>query len=586
MTNPLAEIWKFFSPFLKTYQIRLIGLLILPIVWCLVETIAPYLIKIIIDKLAVEPSHPIESQNLIIYMGIFYAFLICILEFSVRACNYLWIKTFPKIRANIQSKVLELIQMQPFHFIYNQFAGDLINKYRNLSDSFEKIFKILLYGFYPTLLSFFFALIFISLINILFSIIFLCWFMSMNLVTFLFFKRSLIAAKEQSSVQNRLIGYVGNFICNAITMIAFPRTLSEQVEFRRLIQKNIFSTEKLEFVTFKADVWRSLASWFLLSSMIIFLGFGWQKSWITLGDFSFICAICFYVRRSIWMTSLQLSELFKEIGIIKEALPLVSDVSSSFKDIPDEIQSNIPTVSRHSIDFYGICFGYRPDKMIFDNLNLHIPVAQKLGITGGSGTGKTSLIQLLLRLYDPFQGTIKISGKNYKEFSLKNLRGLFSYVPQNVSLLHCSIFDNIAFGKLNASKDEVYEAAHICLCDEFISSLEKGYDTVIGEGGHRISGGQRQRIALARAYIKKAPIFILDEALSGLEPDLEEKLLQRLCENLKDHIIILISHRESALLKMERVIRLKQGQITRDDFCSRITESNGEQIWQKEHTII
>jgi ATP-binding cassette subfamily B protein len=583
MINSLTGIWKFFSPFLRSYKNQLIILLMLPIVWCLVETTAPYLIKIMIDDLAVADLSRRAQGNSLTHLMFAYIFLVLILELSTRTCNYLWIKTFPYIKANMQNKILELIQVQSFSFIYNQLSGDLINKYRNLTESFEQIFKILLYGFYPTILSFFFSIIFIARISKIFATVFLFWFLSMNLVTFLFFEKNMIASKEKSKNQDHLVGYVGNFICNAITMLAFPRELSVESEFGRLVQKSIASTEKLELVTFKADIFRSLASWILLSSMIVFLGFGWQKSWITLGDFSFIGAVCFYIRRSIWMSAFQLSEFIKELGVVQEALSLIDGMQVGHKDAAIR-EPKIPHILKASIDFHHIQFGYSKDKILFNNLNLHIPAGQKLGISGNSGAGKTSLMQLLLRFYDPIQGVITLNGQDYREFNVKNLRDFFSYVPQNVSLLHRSIFDNIAFGKPGASKDEIYEAAHVCLCDEFVPSLDMGYDTIIGEGGYKISGGQRQRVALARAYIKKSPIFLLDEALSGLDPDLEDRLLDHLCRELQSHTIISISHRASALTKMDRLIKFNQGQIIIDDCPPKIIEQ--ENIWQKEQEVI
>jgi len=171
---------------------------------------------------------------------------------------------------------------------------------------------------------------------------------------------------------------------------------------------------------------------------------------------------------------------------------------------------------------------------------------------------------LLLGLYNPIQGFIKINNQDLRNLPIDQKRSLFSYAPQGASLLHRSVYDNIAFGKSDASPAEVYEAAKICLCDEFINSLSNGYETIIGEGGYKLSGGQRQRIAIARAYLKKAPIFILDEATSGLEASLEEKLLNRLCQNLKNHILIVISHRISSLKGLDRIIQLEEGKIVLD----------------------
>ncbi len=564
---PALSVWNFFKPFLKPYKSWLIALAIFPVVWCLVETIAPFLIKIVIDYLATDSSFNAQTQSMLLYAVFSYAFLILMLEIATRSCNYIWIKTFPKIRADMQSKVLEHIQTRDYKFFYGQLSGDLVSKYRNLTSSFENISKCLLYGFYPTALSFILSLIFITFINRFFSIIFLFWFLAMNLITIFFFKKSVVASQEQARSQNLLMGYVGDFLENAITMIAYPRDLYAEKGFLKLKKKGIFSTEKSELVTFKADIWRSFFSWVLLTCMIVFLSFGWQKKWITVGDFSFIAAICFYMRRSIWMTSSQLSEFFKEIGTAKEALSLILDVQKHNQKAVGAPGSNFMQV-KNTIDFSKIRFGYNKDRILFNNLTFQIPFGQKLGISGSSGAGKTSLIHLLLRLHDPDQGTILINGKDYKDLPIENLRNHFSYVPQNPMLLHRSIFDNIAFGKISASREEVYEAAQICLCDEFINSFENGYDTTVGEGGHKLSGGQRQRIAIARAYLKKAPVFVLDEATSGLDFELEEKLVEQLFTNLKGHTIILISHRFSSLQKMERIVKFNQGQIILDTLQS------------------
>ncbi len=565
MSSFLQDIWKFFIPFLKPYKTKVFTLVALPAIWCLVETMAPYLIKMTIDYLA-EPRLQLEAlTKTLVYMAIAYASLIFVLEFSTRLSNYVWIKTFPKIRADIQRKVLEHTQSLSFQFFHDHLAGDLISKYRSLTESFEKIFSILLYGFYPTILSFFFALFFIFFISPLFSGIFLFWFFSMGLVTLFYFKKSVLSSKEKSKVQNSLYGYVGNFICNPLSFIMFSQHLTKDNVFHNLIQNSINSTEKLELITFKADIWRSLFSWILLVCMMLFLSYGWYHGSITLGDFAFIGTVCFYVRRTVWMASIQLLEFFKELGTTHEALSLISKAH----DLKERVYTNIllstlPTLENY-ITFEDINFSYDTKKFLFNNLNLHIPTKQKLGIIGGSGAGKTSLIHLLVGLYAPTEGIIKINDQDVQQISIEWVQNLFSYAPQSGSLLHRSIYDNIAFGKPNASRAEVYEAAQVCLCDEFITSFKEGYETIVGEGGYKLSGGQRQRIAIARAYLKEAPIFILDEATSGLDASLEENLLDRLCQKLKNHTLIVISHRISSLTKLDRIIALEAGKIVLDD---------------------
>ena len=563
MSTALVSLWAFLRPILIPYRKGLLALIIFPFIWCFVETIAPFLIKVIIDSLAGGSRASPDVWKTLLYITFAYSFLMMVLEISTRSCNYIWIKIFPKVRADIQTKALGLIQNHHYQFFYNQQTGDLISRYRNLSNCFESISRSFLYGFYPTTLAFIFSLMFISFINHFLAMIFLAWFLAMILITIFFFRKSIQASHENAHSQNLITGYVGDFLSNAIMMIAYPRNLSKDEKFQKLKESGVDAAQKAEFVTFKADILRSFCSWLLLASMIIFLCIGWQRNMITLGDFSFVAAICFYMRRSIWMTSSQLSDFFKELGTAQEALSLILSLQDNNSKVLEKPKS-LPNLLKGTIDFSQIRFGYSKGKNLFNNLNLQIPPGQKLGISGVSGAGKTSLIHLLLRLHDPDQGTIQINNEDYREFDLGILRNFFSYVPQNAMLFHQTIFDNIAFGKVTATREEVYKAAEICLCDNFIQSLEKGYDTIVGEGGLKLSGGQRQRIAIARAYLKQAPIFVLDEATSGLDMKLEEELLDRLCSQLKDHTIILISHRSSSLKKMDRVITFQQGQIVED----------------------
>ncbi|WP_185182172.1 ABC transporter ATP-binding protein [Mycoavidus sp. B2-EB] len=540
------------------------------------ETAAPYAIKLIIDQISLKNLNKEEIKNIIEQTILIYAALILILECSIRICNGIWIKILPDIKADIQSKALEFIHNKSLDFIFNQLAGDLVNKYRNLTDCFEKMARIFLYGIYPTVSAFFFSLIFIAYINIYFSSIFLLWFLAMNISTWIFFRASIVASNQQSKIQSNLIGYVGNLIQNAMTLFTFSRTRLDDKKFYDLCRQNAEAARKYELITWRADSLRSLLSWVLLVSMMIFLGVGWQKSWISLGDFSFVTAICFYVRRSVWMTSLQFAEFCKEMGVMQDALAFVYGVQATHQ-MPNLVaMPPLTDFSKCIIHFDRLQFSFNQDQSFFKDLNLTISAGQKIGIAGQSGAGKTSLVHLLLRLHIPQKGTILLNGQDYRNWPTEKLMSLFSYVPQNVSLLHRSVFDNIAFGKENVSRDDVYQAAKICLCEEFIPFLENGYDTIVGEGGYKLSGGQRQRIALARAYLKQAPIFVLDEALSGLDPKLEQQLLEQLCQHLEHHTILMISHRPTALLKMDRVLTLHHGEIILDRSADGLTESK---IW-------
>lgn len=560
--NPfLKEVGNFFLPFLKVDKEKIFILLTLPILWCFAETAAPYLIKLLIDFLVSLRLNSEALFHMFFYVIIAYSILILCLELSTRVSNYVWIKTFPQVRARIIKKTLETLQHLPFQFIQDHFSGDLVSKCRSLTESFEKISSTVLYGFYPTLLSFAFSLLFILFISPLFAAIFFLWFVAMLSVTFFYFQQSILASKINSKNLNTLYGHMGNFISNPFVFNLSSQDLTQEQRFVSLNNNAIASTETLEFLTFKADLWRSLFSWGLLVGMMTSLTYGWYKGVITLGDFAFIGTVCFYVRRSIWMMSIQLVDFFKEVGSVHEALSLISNAQIVQKDASSNTSSSIKRNLVPSITFENVSFSYDHQADLFQNLNLAIPAGQKLGIFGPSGAGKTSLAHLLLGFYVPHQGHIKFDGKALNDLSFEEKKNLFSYAPQHGSLLHRSIFDNIAFGRHDASRKEVLEAAKTCLCDEFVQSLKEGYETIIGEGGYKLSGGQRQRIVIARAYLKKAPILILDEATSGLDPSLEEALLIRLCQALKKQTLIFISHRRAGLMKMEKIIEINKGSV-------------------------
>ena len=202
---------------------------------------------------------------------------------------------------------------------------------------------------------------------------------------------------------------------------------------------------------------------------------------------------------------------------------------------------------------------------VFEDFNLTIEPNRKLGIIGPSGAGKSTLINLLLRFFDVDSGEILIDGYNIKnDITQKSLRENISYIPQDPVLFHRTIRENIIYGKLDATEEELIEATKMACCYDFIMNLENGFDTIVGERGVKLSGGQRQRIAIARAILKNSKILILDEATSALD-SITEKEIQKALENLmKNKTVIAIAHRLSTLNIMDRIVVLDKGKIVED----------------------
>ena len=217
-------------------------------------------------------------------------------------------------------------------------------------------------------------------------------------------------------------------------------------------------------------------------------------------------------------------------------------------------------ISGGAIEFYHVSFEYN-DKTVLKDLNLKIAPGERIGIVGESGAGKTTLTALLLRMYDPIKGRIMIDGQDIKTVAQESLRKNIAIVQQDPAMFNRSIRDNIAYGKPGATMDEVRAAARLAGADDFIMKAEKGYGTIVGEHGIKLSGGQKQRIAIARAFLKDAPILILDEATSALDSDTESIISSSLNDICRSKTVIVIAHRLSTLADIDRIIVIDDGRI-------------------------
>ena len=301
---------------------------------------------------------------------------------------------------------------------------------------------------------------------------------------------------------------------------------------------------------------------------------------ITVGDFVLVINLSVAMAEDVWMLGQQIGELFGYAGTALQSLTLLDadEQEESFEhDGMEKIQ-----VTEGKIEFREVSFNYREDKHILQNQSINIPPRQKLGLVGFSGSGKTTFVSLITRLFEIDSGQILIDGQNIQEVSAKSLRENISLVPQEPILFNRSVYDNIAYGRKNASKKEVYEAARQAYVDDFINQLSEGYETLCGEGGCNLSVGQRQRISIARAILKDAPILILDEATSALDSFTENLIQDSIHALMQNKTVLVIAHRLSTLLNLDRVLVFDKGNIVEDGTHDELIEANGvyTKLWR------
>jgi ATP-binding cassette, subfamily B, bacterial len=296
----------------------------------------------------------------------------------------------------------------------------------------------------------------------------------------------------------------------------------------------------------------------------------WQRGGATTGDVVLVCTLGISILSATRDLAVALVDVTQHVARLTEAIATLL--------LPHELQDHPEAEALvkagAAITFDNVEFQYPGGLKIFDHFNLRLQAGQRVGLVGQSGGGKSSLFTLLQRFYDPQAGSIIIDGQDISRVTQQSLRAAISVVPQDISMFHRSIMENIRYGKPTATDDEVLRAAISARCD-FVDTLPEGLATMVGDRGVKLSGGQRQRIAIARAFLKDAPILLLDEATAALDSESEEAIREALARLMHGRTVIAIAHRLATLRNFDRVVMLKAGKIIEDGPPDRLMQGEG-----------
>jgi ATP-binding cassette, subfamily B, bacterial len=285
----------------------------------------------------------------------------------------------------------------------------------------------------------------------------------------------------------------------------------------------------------------------------------WQQGSATTGDVVLVCTLGISILSATRDLAVALVDVTQHVARLTEALATLLQPH----ELNDHPEAEPLVKSGAAIAFNNVTFGYPGGLQVFDRFSLRIQPGQRVGLVGQSGGGKSTLFTLLQRFYDVENGNITIDGQDISRVTQLSLREAISVVPQDISLFHRSIMENIRYGRPNATDDEVLRAAIAARCD-FIETLPEGMDTIVGDRGIKVSGGQRQRIAIARAFLKDAPILLLDEATAALDAESEEAIREALSRLMRGRTVVAIAHRLATLRNFDRVVMLQGGRIIED----------------------
>jgi ATP-binding cassette subfamily B protein len=536
----------------------------------------PYVSKILIDQLAITPREQIISQIwptalLLIILGFLPGFV-------WRICDYSWMHLTPLMRKKIASESMDYAMQHSNNFFQNNFAGSLANKVRDLTGLTDKLLATIIYAFLGTILSLIIAFFTLLLVHKFFAFGLLAW---AALFIFMAVKgakkvspMSIATADQQTKIMGNLVDVLGN-ISN---VRLFSRRGFESNRIKALQDDYAKFSKRRDLFLIKFYTLQGLTFSVYFAGCIILLIWLYAQNRVTLGDFMLIFTVNTYIIHGMWQAMNEMRTFLENVGTVNQALSIINQ-PLQIKDCDNEKDLKI---TRGEIIFENVGFSYDNSSALFCDKNITIKAGQKIGLVGKSGGGKTTFVNLILRLFDVEQGRILIDGQNISSISQDSLRASIGVIPQDPSLFHRTLLQNISYGCENASEPEIIAAAKKAHAHEFIQTLPESYNSLVGERGVKLSGGQRQRIAIARAFLKNAPILILDEATSQLD-SINENLIQESLTNLmKQKTTIVIAHRLSTLQHMDRILVFDSGKIIEDGSHQELLALNGfyQKLWQ------
>lgn len=498
-------------------------------------------------------------------------------NFTWRGITYIKYRFVPLILNQIDSSLLNYILQHSNQFFQDSMAGSLSKNIFHLVDGVEKIISDSICNLLRASSLLIMAFIFAYQVNSIFLLILIIWSIFFFTLSIVMSRKITLLSEKQAATESVVGGQIVDSLTNSFSVNLFARRSYEILrripalgDYRKAYQK------KEMYALIMHSIQGGLIA-IMMAFSSYFLVYLYGKKLVTTGDFALILGLSMETGHMMWFTMDVVDELNKQVGRCKQSIASLL-VPLGIEDKPN---ATILNCAHGDIKFNNVKFQHKGTSALFENKSIEILSGQKVGLVGYSGGGKSTFVNLILRLYDVTDGAVLIDGQDVRDVTQDSLRSNISMMPQDPSLFHRSLMENIRYGKIEATDEEVIEAAKKAHAHEFIILLPEGYKSLVGERGVKLSGGQRQRIAIARAILKNAPILILDEATSQLDSVTENMIQESVSELMQGKTTIVIAHRLSTLLHMDRILVFDRGKIVEDGRHEELLTQGGfyKELW-------
>jgi ABC-type multidrug transport system fused ATPase/permease subunit len=564
-----------------------LGLLVFPVLGRAVFASIAYATKRLTDTVLAMHDPAAEAGNLVAPFELFVALVVA--RFAMDGA--MWFSSYhtrSPMLVRVKEEVFAYAQRLSSAYFENTLSGKIAHRAVMLPDQVLTLFDMMVFDFVPGAFFFVFVAAYFAVASPLFcgaAVTAIVVYFSVSLLVGRECTRRAIANNEAKAA---VTGRIVDVLTNIRNVFFFANQMLEDEEL-----ENYTGEERdRRRAAYRAVVRLRCAQYVMdIAMWMVFVGgalYAWVHGLIGAGDFVMITALTSSLLQTAYNLGQRVPDFYDQLGSARESIDTLI-VPATIVDRPG---APALQVERGTIHFERVAFSYdtrskdkaKQARNVVRDFELTIPAGQRVGLVGPSGAGKTTLMGLLLRMHDVAEGAIRIDEKDIREVTQESLRRSIALIPQDTTLFHRTLLENIRYGRPGATQDEIELAARRAHAHEFIVELEYGYNTMVGERGIKLSGGQRQRIAIARAILKDAPILLLDEATSALDSHSEHIIQAAMRAAMAGKTVIAIAHRLSTVMDMDRLIVLDRGSIVADGSHSDLLRRGGlyAELWSRQ----